>query len=116
MKKKIIYLVASTLLMTACTTSFGVGTGVGFGGRKSSVSIGTGVSTETKAKKDDKKVNENKAKEKLRATVKKHKPKKAITQNIVKNNKVEAVDSTEVNEAKTKVDNTVKRVKQERQE
>ena len=33
-----------------------------------------------------------------------------------KNKKEEAVDSTEVNEAKTKVDNTVKRVKQERQE
>jgi hypothetical protein len=116
MKKKILYLLVPTLLaMTACTTSFGVGTGVGFGGSGSSVSIGASAETASK-KKDDKKANENKAKEKLRATVKKHKPKKAITQNIVKNNKVEAVVSTEVNEAKTKVDNTVKRVKQERQE
>ena len=115
MKKKILYLVAPILLITACTTSFGVGTGVGFGRSRRSVSIGASAETASK-KKDDKKVNENKAKEKLRATVKKHKPKKAITQNIVKNNRVEAVDSTEVNEAKTKVDNTVKRVKQERQE
>ena len=115
MKKKILYLIAPILLITACTTSFGVGTGVGFGGSGSSVSIGASAETASK-KKDDKKANENKAKEKLRATVKKHKPKKAITQNIVKNNKVEAVDSIEVNEAKTKVDNTVKRVKQERQE
>ena len=115
MKKKILYLIAPILLITACTTSFGVGTEVGFGRSGSSVSIGASAETASK-KKDDKKANENKAKEKLRATVKKHKPKKAITQNIVKNNKVEVVDSTEVNEAKTKVDNTVKRVKQERQE
>ena len=116
MKKKILYLIAPLLLtMTACTTSFGVGTGVGLGRGGSSVSIGASKEIPLK-KKDDKKANENKAKEKLRATVKKHKPKKAITQNIVKNNKVEAVDSIEVNEAKTKIDNTVKRVKQERQE
>ena len=115
MKKKILYLIAPILLITACTTSFGVGTGVGFGRSGRSVSVGASAETASK-KKDDKKANENKAKEKLRATVKKHKPKKAITQNIVKNNKVEVVDSTEVNEAKTKVDNTVKRVKQERQE
>ena len=115
MKKKILYLIAPILLVTACTTSFGVGSGIGIGRRGGSVSVGASKEIPIK-KKDDKKANENKAKEKLRATVKKHKPKKAITQNIVKNNKVEAVDSTEVNEAKTKVDNTVKRVKQERQE
>ena len=51
MKKKILYLVAPILLITACTTSFGVGTGIGLGGGRSSVSVGTGVSTETKVKK-----------------------------------------------------------------
>ena len=60
MKKKILYLVAPILLITACTTSFGVGTGIGLGGGRSSVSVGTGVSTETKVKKDDKKVTDNK--------------------------------------------------------
>ena len=45
MKKKILYLVAPILLITACTTSFGVGTGIGLGGGRSSVSVGTGVST-----------------------------------------------------------------------
>ena len=113
MKKKIIYLVASTLLMTACTTSFGVGTGVGFGGGKSSVSIGTGVSTETKAKKDDKKVTDNKTKEKAKTTAKKPTPKKVVEQQTIKNNKLEATDTTEVI---NKTDTTTKRIKQERQE
>ena len=116
MKKKIIYLVASTLLMTACTTSFGVGTGVGFGGGKSSVSIGTGVSTETKAKKDDKKVTDNKTKEKAKTTAKKPTPKKVVEQQTIKNNKLEATDTTKVTENINKTDTTTKRIKQERQE
>jgi len=116
MKKKILYLVAPILLITACTTSFGVGTGIGLGGGRSSVSVGTGVSTETKVKKDDKKVTDNKTKEKAKTTAKKPTPKKVVEQQTIKNNKVEATDTTEVTENTNKTDTTTKRVKQERQE
>ena len=46
MKKKILYLVAPILLITACTTSFGVGSGIGIGRGGGSVSVG--ASKETK--------------------------------------------------------------------
>ena len=61
MKKKILYLVAPILLMTACTTSVGVGTGVGLGRSGSSVSIGTSVETPVK-KKENNKLTENRRK------------------------------------------------------
>ena len=46
MKKKILYLIAPILLVTACTTSFGVGSGIGIGRGGGSVSVG--ASKETK--------------------------------------------------------------------
>ena len=52
----------------------------------------------------------------MKIAVKKHKPKKVVEQQIIKNNKVEANDTTEVTENTTKTTTTVKRVKQERQE
>ncbi|WP_338947089.1 hypothetical protein KST17_03910 [Fusobacterium canifelinum] len=104
MKKKILCLVIPILLITACTPSFGVGAGVG--GRRSSVSAGTRISTGTKTQK----INDNKMKEKSKATVKKNTPKKVVEQNSIKNNKIEATGNT------NKTATTVKRVKQERQE
>ena len=101
MKKKIFFSVVSMLLVTACTTSFGVGTGIGLG-LGNSLSVGTGVSAETTLKKkEDKKIEENKEKV---APVKKSTPKKVGEQNVIKANKTDTVDTT------------VKRVKQERQE
>ena len=95
MKKKIFFSVVSMLLITACTTSFGVGTGIGLG-LGNSLSVGTGVSAETTLKKEENK-------EKV-APVKKSTPKKVGEQNVIKANKTDTIDTT------------VKRVKQERQE
>ena len=111
MKKKILYLIAPILLVTACTTSFGVGSGIGGG----SVSVGASKEIPIK-KKDDKKVTENKIKEKPKTTAKKPSPKKAVEQNLIKTDKTDTVDTTKSVEDTSKTGKTVKRIKQERQE
>ena len=113
MKKKIVYLIAPILLVTACTTSFGVGSGIGRGG--GSVSVGASKEIPIK-KKDDKKVTENKIKEKPKTTAKKPSPKKVVEQNIIKTDKTDTVDTTKSVEDTSKTGKTVKRIKQERQE
>ena len=111
MKKKILYLIVPILLVTACTTSFGVGSGRGGG----SVSVGASKELPIK-KKDDKKATENKIKEKPKTTAKKPSPKKAVEQNLIKTDKTDTVDTTKSVEDTSKTGKTVKRIKQERQE
>ena len=115
MKKKILYLIAPILLVTACTTSFGVGSGIGIGRGGGSVSVGASKEIPIK-KKDDKKATENKIKEKPKTTVKKPSPKKVVEQNIIKTDKTDIVDTTKSVEDTSKTGKTVKRIKQERQE
>ena len=115
MKMKILYLIAPILLVTACTTSFGVGSGIGIGRRGGSVSVRASKEIPIK-KKDDKKVTENKIKEKPKTTVKKPSPKKVVEQNIIKTDKTDIVDTSKSVENTSKTDKIVKRIKQERQE
>ena len=65
---------------------------------------------------DDKKVTENKIKEKPKTTAKKPSPKKVVEQNIIKTDKTDTVDTTKSVEDTSKTGKTVKRIKQERQE
>ena len=103
MKKKILYLIAPILLVTACTTSFGVGSGIGIGRGGGSVSVGASKEIPIK-KKDDKKAT------------KKPSHKKVVEQNIIKTDKADTVDTIKSVEDTSKTGKTVKRIKQERQE